>query len=127
MRSGFEFRVSSFLLLATLVFGGCGVEEEVVTEPEVISVESPFRYPVELWDAEVEGWAVVMVHVTEMGGVDSVYILQPSGEVAFDSAAVSGAYELKFAPGRRGDRRAAMWARLPVHFRKLEPGAGGTE
>jgi TonB family protein len=105
---------------------GCA-EEAPVTPPETLTVESPFHYPVALWDSAVEGETVLMVHVTDMGGVDSVYVLEESGEAAFDSAAVAGGYELKFAPGRRGDRRIAMWARLPVRFRLPEPGTGGTE
>jgi TonB family protein len=56
------------------------------------------------------------VRVTDTGAVDSVYVLEPSGQAAFDSAAVRGVRNLKFAPGRRGDDRIAMWARLPVRF-----------
>ncbi len=123
-RSG--HRVALLCAVLAVPLAACG-EEEPVTQPEVISVESPFRFPVSLWDEAVQGETVVMVHVTDTGGVDSVYVLEPSGHAAFDSAAVSGAYELKFAPGRRGDRRIAAWARLPVRFRLPESGAGGTE
>lgn len=98
------------------VLAGC-VEDEEATRPEVISVESPFDYPLELWDGGVEGETVIMVHVTDMGAVDSVYVLETSGQAELDSAAVTGARQLKFAPGRRGDRRIAMWAKLPVRFR----------
>lgn len=102
--------------VALLGLGACEPDEPV-TEPEPISVESPFQYPIELWDQRLEGEAMVMVHVTDMGAVDSVYLQQSSGQPAFDSAAVRGAWELRFAPGRRGDRRIDMWARLPVRFR----------
>lgn len=104
--------------VAVALFGlGACEPDEPVTEPEPISVESPFQYPIELWDQRLEGEATVMVHVTDMGAVDSVYLQQSSGQPAFDSAAVRGARELRFAPGRRGDRRIDMWARLPVRFR----------
>lgn len=116
----------SLLLLSALAMG-CEEAEVPETRPESISVDSPFGYPVTLWDAGVEGETVVMVHVTDIGGVDSVYVLEGSGEAGFDSAAVAGAYELKFAPGRRGDQRVATWVRLPVRFRMDEPGAGGTQ
>ena len=91
--------------------------DEPVTDPETLTLDSPFRYPIELWDEGVEGETVVMVHVTDTGGVDSVYVQRTSGHAAFDSAAVEGARQLRFAPGRRGDRRISMWARLPVRFR----------
>jgi TonB family protein len=106
---------------------GCAEPEAPLTRPESVSLESPFHYPVALWDSAVEGETVVMVHVTDVGGVDSVYVLEPSDHAPFDSAAVTGAYELKFAPGRRGDRRVAAWVRLPVRFRMAEPGVGGME
>jgi len=101
--------------VALALLAGCG--DDRVADPEPIPGESPFRYPIALWDARAEGSAVVMVHVTDMGGVDSVYVLESSGDPGFDSAALSGARELRFTPGRRGEDRVAMWARLPVHFR----------
>lgn len=118
------------LVLLAALLGAPACEEpepepERITDPRSISTESPFRYPVALWDTGVEGESVVMVHVTDAGGVDSVYVLQRSEHPAFDSAAVAGAYELRFAPGRRGDDRVAMWVRLPVRFRLDDPGAGG--
>lgn len=117
-------------LAAALVLGSavvaCTGDAGPVTNPEAISVESPFRYPIGLWDAGAEGESIVMVHVTDTGAVDSVYVLDPSGEAAFDSAAVQGARKLKFDPGRRGDRRVAMWVKLPVRFRQpASPSAGG--
>ena len=81
-------------------------------------MESPFRYPIGEWDADVEGEAILMVHVTDMGDVDSVYVLESSGRPALDSAALAGARELEFAPGRRGEERIDMWAKLPVRFAK---------
>jgi protein TonB len=115
------------LAVAALAWVGVGCEpvEEPVTDPEPITVESPFRYPIELWDEGVEGEAVLMVHVTPMGAVDSVYVLDSSGQAALDSAALAGARNLKFAPGRRGDRRIAMWAKLPVRFALPDPAPSG--
>ncbi len=106
------------LVVAAAALGGCERDSDPVTNPEAISVESPFHYPLQLWDAGEQGVAVLMVHVTDRGGVDSVYILEPSGHAAFDSAALKGARALKFSPGRRGDRRIAMWTKLPVRFRR---------
>jgi TonB family protein len=106
-----------------LGWAGCG-EDGMLEDPEIITVDSPFKYPVAMWDDGVEGETVVMVRVTEMGGVDSVYVYESSGHAAFDSAAVAGARELRFAPGRRDDRRVTTWTRVPVRF--LLEGENGT-
>lgn len=128
MSAGSRFKGIAVLVLLVLPAAGCEEPEpEPITEPRSLALESPFEYPVELWDTGVEGESIVMVHVTDTGSVDSVYVLQRSSHEAFDSAAVVGAYELRFAPGRRGDERIAMWVRLPVRFQLQDPGAGGGE
>lgn len=98
------------------------MSDEPLERPTPLS-GSPFRYPVELWDAGVEGETVLMVHVTALGEVDSAYVHRSSGHRRFDSAAVEGAYELRFTPGRRGDERVAMWAKLPVRFSRDDSSA----
>ena len=92
-------------------------DDLVATDPAPLEGDSPFRYPIELWDRGVQGETVLMVHVTDMGRVDSAYVLLSSGQAAFDSAALAGSPALRFAPARRGDERVASWARLPVRFR----------
>ena len=110
-------------LVAVLVVGAAattflgGDDDAPVTLPAPLTDASPFRYPLELWDGRAEGEVVLMVHVDDMGAVDSVYVLTSSGEPAFDSAAVAGAPAIRYEPGRRGDDRVAMWVRVPVRFR----------
>lgn len=77
---------------------------------------SPFHYPEDLWDAEVEGETILRLMVTREGGVDSVRVERSSGYPAFDSAAVSGARDLRFEPARRGDETIPVWVLLPVEF-----------
>jgi len=56
--------------------------------------------------------------------VDSVFVHRTSGMPDFDSAAVQGARRMRFTPGTRGGKRADMWTRLPVRFRRDSvPGA----
>jgi TonB family protein len=123
VRAGRGLLVLCVAALPLLV--ACDGNEAAVEEPELISVDLPFRYPVELWDEGLEGETVIMVRVTEMGAVDSVYVLEGSGQAAFDSAAVTGAKDLRFAPGRKDDRRVVMWTKLPVRFHRNDgPPAG---
>jgi TonB family protein len=80
--------------------------------------ESPIEYPLDLWDGGAEGTTVVRVRVTDTGIVDSVEVAESSGHPGLDSAAVAGARELRFQPGRRDGKRIRMWAALPIHFNK---------
>jgi TonB family protein len=77
---------------------------------------TPFVYPTELWDLKVQGETMLMVRVTELGAVDSAYVVSSSGFREFDSAAVRGVHQLRFSPGRQGQRRIAMWTKVPVRF-----------
>ncbi len=104
-----------FAVLFVLV--GCG-QGDPMEEPTPLYGEVPIEYPLDLWDAGVEGETILRVRVTEMGAVDSVEVIQGSGYPAFDSAAVRGAFQLRYSPARRKGTRIAVWARVPVHFTK---------
>ena len=110
-------RVSAVVLLAAaLVAAGC--EEAEVADPVPRVTETPVEYPFELWDANVEGVALVRVLVNVEGGVDSAMIAEGSGNAALDSAALRGAREMAFEPARRNGQPVRVWARVPVHFSK---------
>lgn len=111
---GYMRYVTTILLLIPLATG-C-LSDEPLRQPEPLVTESPFEYPVPLWDDSIEGETILMVHITAVGAVDSVYVHESSGYAAFDSAAVAGAYDLRFTPARRGEDRVELWARLPVRF-----------
>jgi TonB family protein len=97
-----------------LLASACG-EEQSETPPRQIAT-SPFHYPEDLWDAEVEGETTLRLFVTVRGLVDSVQVERSSGYPAFDSAAVQGAADLRFEPARRGDDPVDTWILLPVRF-----------
>lgn len=103
--------VLSLLLLA------CGSGEEM-EPPTPLYGDVPIEYPLQLWDADVEGETLLRVRVTEMGTVDSVEVLEASGYPAFDSAAVRGALQLRYSPARRGGERLTVWAEVPIQFTK---------
>lgn len=101
---------------------GCAGEEEI-ERPAPLYGQVPIEYPVELWDQDIQGRTLLKVRVTDVGGVDSVLVLESSGHEAFDSAAIAGAWELRFTPARRNGKRIEVWAQVPVHFSK-RPRAG---
>lgn len=104
------------LAFALLLLAGCERAEEPLQQPVPMGERNPVEYPVSMWDQRVEGETVVLVHVNRMGDVDSAYVDRSSGQPAFDSAALAGARQLRFTPGKRGDSHVAMWTRLPVRF-----------
>jgi TonB family protein len=113
------------LLFCVLTAPGCDSRVEPSETPVPMPGTSPFAYPLALWDQKVEGQTMLMVHVTEHGVVDTAYVHEESGFAAFDSAALAGAKSMRFSPGRQGDRRIAMWTKLPVKFvMDTVPGVG---
>jgi TonB family protein len=103
------------LLLALLGAPACGRGDEL-EQPSPLYGEAPIDYPLDLWDEGVEGTTILRLRVTETGEVDAAEILDSSGHAGLDSAALAGARELRFQPGRRNGKRVRMWASLPVHF-----------
>ena len=112
------------LVLCALACGERVAENEQLPVP--ISDPSPIEYPVSLWDRDIDGETELLVHVSDMGAVDSVLVSRSSGVEELDSAAVTGARKLRFTPGRRGERRIAKWIRLPVRFTKDSIASLGT-
>jgi len=111
-------RSAPILALLVLSAGLAACEEEEPlpeTPPRQIS-ESTFLYPEELWDERIEGQTTLRVYVNPIGSVDSAVVDQTSGYEAFDSAALQGAYLLRFAPARRGTDSVGVWVLLPVQF-----------
>ena len=103
------------LLAAGVV--GCTSDPDIES-PSPLSASVPIEYPLELWDQGIEGRCLLKVRVTDTGDVDSVVVVESSGQMAFDSSAIRGAKTLKFSPARKDGKRIEVWAQVPVHFSK---------
>ena len=120
------------ILVASSVMLACGgesnVEQIAIEPPQVLTDSVPFVYPLELWDHNISGQAIVLVRVNPVGQVDSVALDSGSGYPEFDSAAVQGAHKLRFIAARQGERRIPMWTKVPVRFSRdttTKMGIGG--
>jgi protein TonB len=102
--------------VAALGLGCSG--DQTVEKPEPLYGQVSVEYPVELWDQDVEGETLLKVRVTDLGRVDSIEVMQSSGQPAFDSAAIAGARDLRFTPARKNGKRIEVWAQVPIHFSK---------
>lgn len=109
--------LSRWVATLSLLFLGCGEGSEIEV-PQPLYGAVPIEYPMDLWDAEVQGMTLLRVRVSETGGVDSVEVIEASGYPAFDSAAVRGALKLQYRPATRDGNRITVWAKVPVHFTK---------
>ncbi len=112
------------MLLAGMPLIGCTGDQEI-ERPAPLYGEIPIEYPLDMWDQGIEGETLLRVRVNDLGEVDSVEVAETSGHPVLDTAALKGALEMRFSPGRRGGKRVPVWARVPVHFSKRpNPGDG---
>ncbi|MEE8146356.1 MAG: energy transducer TonB, partial [Longimicrobiales bacterium] len=72
-------------LASTAAIVACGGVQDVES-PSPLMAGVSIEYHMELWDQGIEGTCLVKVRVNEMGGVDSVLVVESSGHAAFDSA-----------------------------------------
>jgi TonB family protein len=88
--------------------------------PVAINGESPFQYPLDLYDQGVEGEVRLRLWVDSTGRVaaESTRVASSSGTPALDTAAVAGAAQLLFAPAHRDGRPVAAAFYQPVIFRR---------
>lgn len=132
-------RMAAIAGVVTLVAGACGKgsrnDQTGVSggssgpsdqdPPVALNADSPIQYPPRLYDQKVEGDVVLRLFVDSMGRLlpESSKVAESSGYSALDSAALSGARKLRFAPARRHGLAIATAFLQPVEFR--HPQAGG--
>ena len=114
---GRDLRARLGLLTGFVAFAGCAGDAEI-DQPQPLFNDMPIEYPLQMWDQNMEGETLLRVRVGDTGGVDSVEVVESSGYLDFDSAAVRGARALRFTPARQNGKRIEVWAEVPVHFSK---------
>lgn len=87
--------------------------------PVAINPVTPMVYPPALLDQGIEGRVLLRLYVDAGGTLvpDSTRVAESSGYPALDSAALSGARELRFSPALRNGRAVSAPFLQPVHFR----------
>lgn len=87
--------------------------------PVAINPEVPIAYPAALFDRGVDGEVKLRLFADSTGKLvaESTKVLESSGYPAMDSAALSGAPKLKFAPGRRHGLPVATAFEQSIEFR----------
>jgi periplasmic protein TonB len=87
--------------------------------PVAINPVTPMVYPPALLEQGIEGRVLLRLFVDGQGTLvaDSTRVAESSGYPALDSAALTGARELRFSPALRNGRPVAAPFLQPVHFR----------
>jgi TonB family protein len=87
--------------------------------PVALNADSPIQYPPRLYDQRVEGDVLLRLWVDSTGRLapESSRVAESSGYSALDSAALAGARQLRFAPGRRHGLSVATAFLQPIEFR----------
>ena len=123
-----SLRVLSLVLLVPLTTGCAdtvqpylgglkvGVTGGSYQMPVLLNETLPFEYPHDAWRDRVGGQTLLYIHISREGVVDSVMVLQTSGHASLDSAALTGARELRFRPAHLGTEPVDTWGKLPIRF-----------
>jgi TonB family protein len=90
--------------------------------PALVSTELPFHYPAPLYARRVQGNVTLKLFLDADGRVvvDSTRVVEPSGYSSLDSAAISGAADLRFTPAKLHGSPMPTSILFPVYFRHPE-------
>ncbi|MDB4880498.1 MAG: hypothetical protein JWL60_1944 [Gemmatimonadetes bacterium] len=93
--------------------------------PKVLNTDLPFRYPAALYARKVQGNVTLRLRLDRDGAVvaDSTRVEEPSGYPALDTAAITGARELRFVPAKLKGEPMPVTILFPVYFRHPEASA----
>jgi len=89
------------------------VEQEAVP---LYKINPAPRYPKRAIKRGHQGTVVLSVFVDERGRVKNLWVLTSSGHRLLDNAAVKAARNWAFEPGMRGNKKVAMWVKVPIKF-----------
>ncbi|MBE9521210.1 MAG: energy transducer TonB [Proteobacteria bacterium] len=78
---------------------------------------SPPTYPKRARKRGYEGTVVLQVLVNRQGRVDELRVDSTSGHAMLDRAAQGAVERWLFEPGRQGNKKMAMWVKVPVTFK----------
>ncbi len=127
-------RTTGWLALATVAACGGGDANTGRTPPPpaeeppvALNADVPIAYPPGLYDRNVDGEVLLRLYIDSAGKLvpESTRVAESSGYAAFDSAAVSGAPQLTFAPAKRHGLPVATAFVQPVEFRHPLADAAG--
>ncbi len=136
-------RVSTLVLAGVLTVGAAGCSRTPPAEqsgtgspgvppdqepPVALNADSPIQYPPRLYDQKVEGDVMLRLFVDSAGRLvpESSRVAESSNYPALDSAALSGARRLRFAPARRHGLSIATAFLQPVEFRHPQAGSAAS-
>ena len=96
--------------------------------PVALNPAPPIQYPPRLYDQRVEGEVVLRLFIDSTGRLvpESTRVAESSGYTGLDSAAVSGASRLRYAPAKRHGIAVSTLFLQPIQFRHSQasqPGA----
>lgn len=74
------------------------------------------RYPAAARRRGLQGIVLLEVLVNPAGRVEELRLARSSGHSLLDRAASKTVRAWRFVPGRRGNKKIAMWVRVPVRF-----------
>jgi TonB family protein len=128
-------RALGWLAVAAVACGGSAgsnssAEVPAEESPVALNAEPTVQYPPGLYDQGVEGDVELRLFVDSTGRLapESTRVSESSGYAGLDSAAVRGAAQLRYAPGRRHGLPVSTSFLQTIEFRhpRAAPGTAAT-
>ena len=102
--------------------GGSATTRVPDERPVMVNRDLPFHYPGALYARRLQGDVTLRLYVDSTGQTvpESTRVEQSSGQPAFDTAAITGARDLRFVPAKLHGEPVGMTILFPIYFRHPE-------
>jgi protein TonB len=108
-----EFTVATAVALpASAATAGVEVDEP----PRKVATNPPPPYPADAYQRRLQGRVILEVHITALGTVESLSVVQTSGVASLDQSALDTVRAWRFEPARRGGSPVSSVVNVPVRF-----------
>lgn len=110
-----DIAASTRSLLGDVSRSGIMSEGSVDAKPRVLST-APLKYPRNALRKGLQGYVLINLLINESGDIEAAKVLESEPEGVFETAALRGIQNWRFAPARYQGQPVKVWAKQRVRF-----------